>query len=405
MARPLLSGFFRPAPFDAGEDPDAAPSAYCGPDAVRPWTLRRGPQNLLWVYVFGILFLVLAIPGFTAGAASAWVAAGRGVAVGLIAGGYLLAPWMADTSLVVRRTYVFGFAGVLVASSAAWGWTFVNYGVYAAVLFATLIPWRTSRSAILVWSGLLLVAAWISGTWGGVYTSLISVAVALPAAAGMENSRVTRQLRRADQRVSILAVAAERERIGRDLHDILGHSLTAISIKSSLAAKLIRPDPKQAEAQIREVEGIARQALADVRATASGLAEVRVASEIASARSVLLAAGIEADTPTATEPLSDELSELFGYVVREGVTNVVRHAGATRCTIRLRSEEVSVADDGSGEADQRARGHGLAGLSSRLARAGGTLEVDATPGVGTVVRARVGARRSATTTDGVGARR
>ena len=111
------------------------------------------------------------------------------------------------------------------------------------------------------------------------------------------------RLAEAEQRVSTLAVAAERERIGRDLHDILGHSLTAISIKSGLAAQARRsPTRRRPRSRSPRSRTIARQALADVRATASGFAEVRVATEIASARSVLLAAGIEARLPTAIEP-------------------------------------------------------------------------------------------------------
>ena len=153
---------------------------------------------------------------------------------------------------------------------------------------------------------------------------------------------------RAERRVSTLAVSAERERISRDLHDILGHSLTAISIKSELAGRLIDANPDAAKAQIAEVEEIARQALADVRSTASAIREVRVAVELAGARSVLLAAGIEAQVPAALPALTDETSELFGFVVREAVTNVVRHSGATRCTISVTEDRVEIVDNGSG---------------------------------------------------------
>ena len=132
------------------------------------------------------------------------------------------------------------------------------------------------------------------------------MAIGLATGGGMEAGRIGARLNRAEQRVSTLAVAAERERIGRDLHDILGHSLTAISIKSGLARKLLETDPAAARSQMAEVEEVARQALADVRATASAIREVRVATEVASARSVLLAGGIEARLPTAIERLPDE---------------------------------------------------------------------------------------------------
>jgi two-component system sensor histidine kinase DesK len=225
-----------------------------------------------------------------------------------------------------------------------------------------------------------------------IYISVISLGMGLATGAGMEAGQAQARLRLAEQRVSTLSIAAERERIGRDLHDILGHSLTAISIKSSLAGKLIGADPVAAKAQIEEVEAIARQALADVRATASGLTEVRLATELASARSVLLAAGVEAQVPSALPGLSDQVSELFGYVVREAVTNVVRHAEATLCTISVTPTQVRIADDGTGRAGGAGRaGHGLSGLTERVAAAGGTLEVDSRPGAGTVITARLAA--------------
>jgi two-component system sensor histidine kinase DesK len=145
---------------------------------------------------------------------------------------------------------------------------------------------------------------------------------------GIEAGRISARLTRAEQRASALAVVAERERISRDLHDILGHSLTAISIKSELARRLVEADPVRAQEQMAEVVEIARQALGDVRATASAIREIRAATELASARSVLEAAGIEPHLPSAVPTLSNEVSQLFGFVIREAVTNVVRHSDA-----------------------------------------------------------------------------
>ena len=159
---------------------------------------------------------------------------------------------------------------------------------------------------------------------------------ALATAAGIEAGRIGARLHRAEQRVSALALAAERERIGRDLHDILGHSLTAISIKADLAGKLARSRPGRGQ-------GADRRGLRDRPAVAGRRPRHRVGdprgpgrpSEIASARSVLLAAGIESSCRRAIEPMPDETSELFGYVVREAVTNVVRHSEARRCVITV----------------------------------------------------------------------
>ena len=237
---------------------------------------------------------------------------------------------------------------------------------------------------------LLVIMAPLSGQWISAYVALIAVAVALAMGGGLEAGRVGAKLSRAEKRVSRLAVVAERERISRDLHDILGHSLTAISIKSELAGRLVASDPPGARAQMAEVEGIARQALADVRATASGIREVRVATELASARSVLLAAGVDARVPSAVPPLPEGLNELFGYVIREAVTNVVRHSEASLCTIDVGEHQVSVADDGVGfSRDAAPGGTGLRGLAVRGEAAGGRLEVDTSPGRGTRVTATV----------------
>ena len=194
-----------------------------------------------------------------------------------------------------------------------------------------------------------------------------------------------------------LALGDERNRFARDLHAILGHSLTAISIKSGLAARLAGQDPSAAVAQMTEVEQIARVALADVRATTTGLREVRLATELASARSVLPAAGVEAITPSAVPPMSAADSELLGYVVREAVTNVVRHAEATRCTIVVEERAVTITDDGVGLRRSRGSGSGLVGLRRRLAQARGKLTVSAGGAGGTIVRGELGPGRQSAT--------
>ncbi len=375
------------ASFDECEDPYAAPGAAKGPAAQPPWTVRRGRQNLLWIYVSGLVFLVFSVVSLLDGEVDARHTVIGGVQIALIAIAYVFSAWVCDGSIRVRWAYVLGFAALLGSTAVVWGWSFANNGVYLAIMLATLIPWRQSRVAIPVLGIFLAAVAGISGNLSPVYIAVIGVGVGLATATGIESGRVAHKLARAEQRVSVLALAAERERIGRDLHDILGHSLTAISIKSGLAAKLVDHDPEAAKEQLSEVSAVARQALADVRATASGFRQVRVAAELASSRSVLLAAGIEAEVPTAIEPMSDQLSELFGYVIREAVTNVVRHSEATTCTITVDRAQVRVADDGRGFSRSRRRS-GLVGLDERITAAGGTLEVTSTPGAGTVITVR-----------------
>ncbi len=278
------------------------------------------------------------------------------------------------------------YVGLLALFAPWWGWDFLNYGVYVSIMLATLIPWRQARIAVLLWNALVALTAILSAEITPIYIAMIGAVIGVATGAGIEAGRIGARLHRAEQRVSALALTAERERIGRDIHDILGHSLTAISIKADLAGKLLEHDPAAARAQIAEVSEIARQSLADVRATASGIREVRVTSEIASARSVLLAAGIESSVPSAIEPMPDETSQLFGYVVREAVTNVVRHSEAQRCVITVNARTVTITDDGVGMADDLIDGSGLEGLRQRLNSANGRLDVDSSA-AGTTIRA------------------
>lgn len=386
-SRPWLA-MFRVDYVSACDDAGGAPARHRGADAAPRFTLRRAVQNMVWVYAFGLIFLVFAITSVTQddpSTALLWV---RIAQIAVIGVGYLATAWIADCSLRTRWAYIVGFVIMLTLTGLTWGWSLVGYGVYVAIMMATLLPWRQSRVAIAAWSALLALTIPLGAGDTALYITVVSFGMGLATAAGMEAGQVQARLQRAEQRVSTLSVAAERERIGRDLHDILGHSLTAISIKSGLAARLVDLDPAAARTQIAEIEQIARQALTDVRTTASGMREVRLATEIASARAVLLAAGIESRAPSALPPLDDRTSELFGYVVREAVTNVVRHSGAGLCTIAVEPTAVDVRDDGRGLPPVIVSGSGLAGLRRRLDDGGATLILTADGG-GTVVRAEL----------------
>jgi two-component system sensor histidine kinase DesK len=383
------SSWFRFAPLNSlgsCDDLNAAPGAYKGDHPAEPWTLRRGAQNMVWIYAFGLVFLLLAFISVGDDHPSRAVLAGRIALILVIGFCYLLTAWVCDTPLWVRWCYLGFFLGLLAMTATIWGWNFVNYGVYLSIMLATLIPWRTARWTIVAWNVAVAASTLLNSDLTPIYIALIGLAIGLATGGGMEAGRIGSRLSRAEQRVSTLAVAAERERIGRDLHDILGHSLTAISIKSGLARKLLETDPEAAGRQMAEVEEVARQALADVRATASAIREVRVATEVAGARSILLAGGIEARLPTAIERLPDERSELFGYVIREAVTNVVRHSEATTCSITVTPDGVTVSDDGKGMSrTAQNRGTGLTGLRKRVEAAGGTLLCGPNPGGGTLL--------------------
>ncbi len=187
-----------------------------------------------------------------------------------------------------------------------------------------------------------------------------------------------------------LAVQEERNRFARDLHDILGHSLTVITVKAELAGRLMEANPSRAAAEVADVEQLARAALADVRAAVAGYRELSLAGELVAARAALQAAEVKADLPTVVDEVPEENRELFAWVVREGVTNVVRHSGAKRCTIRLNRSSVEVVDDGKGPAPSGdSTGHGLVGLRERADKVGASVQVGQAPGGGFRLAVRV----------------
>jgi two-component system sensor histidine kinase DesK len=196
-----------------------------------------------------------------------------------------------------------------------------------------------------------------------------------------------RQLKKAQVEMARLAVAEERSRLARDLHDVLGHSLTTITVKAGLARRVLESstDRERAIAEVRDVEELARQTMAEVRATVSGYRTPSLAAELVGARAALQAAGIAAELPQAVDNVALGLHEAFAYVVREGVTNVVRHSGATRCEVRLGPDWIEVRDNGRacGDSVTRSResggGHGLTGLAERVASVGGTIDAGPLP--------------------------
>ncbi|MEU3611355.1 histidine kinase [Streptomyces sp. NPDC006872] len=195
--------------------------------------------------------------------------------------------------------------------------------------------------------------------------------------------RTTIELRRARATVAQLAANEERLRLARDLHDLLGHSLSLITLKSELAGRMLPDHPDKAAQQVADIEQVSRQALVDVREAVTGYRRPRLASELAGAQVALTAAGITVAIPA--EPDLDGVPEdsesALAWALREAITNVVRHSGADRCTVDLVRRqtldgpvlELSVEDDGAGGSG-KGPGNGLTGLTERLEKAGGALE-------------------------------
>ncbi|WP_119696696.1 sensor histidine kinase [Microbacterium halotolerans] len=172
------------------------------------------------------------------------------------------------------------------------------------------------------------------------------------------------------------ALVAERERVARDVHDVLGHSLTIVTVKSELAERLVDIDPDRAKAELAQIRSLSREALAEVRATVSGLRVARLGDELVAADEALRAAGIESAVPKEADAVDPRYRIVVAWVLREAITNVVRHSYARRCSVRLYADGIVIEDDGKGVPSGVAAG-GLRGARERVEAAGARLEVGA----------------------------
>jgi len=199
-----------------------------------------------------------------------------------------------------------------------------------------------------------------------------------------------KELQLARDEIEHLATVAERERIARDLHDLLGHTLSLITLKSSLASRVAERDPARAIAEIRDVERISRDALGEVRAAVAGYREAGLARAVASAEQMLIAAGIEATVAIGAIPLSANEEGVLALAVREGATNVVRHSRASKCSISLTGDgdvrTLSISDNGTWR--NAPDGSGLSGMRERVEAIGGDLSIERDHGTELVIELR-----------------
>ncbi|MER7914914.1 MULTISPECIES: sensor histidine kinase [unclassified Streptomyces] len=257
-------------------------------------------------------------------------------------------------------------------------------------------PWL-GRSGIL----LAVYAAALSGVHGGWsdatnigYATFLSTMVT---AAILGLAEAVRELRAAREELARRAVEKERLRFSRDLHDLLGHTLSVIVVKSEAARRLAPRDMDAALGQITDIESVGRQALTEIREAVTGYREGSLATELDRARSALTAAGVEPVVRRSGTPLAPQPEALLGWVVREAVTNVIRHSDAGRCEIAVTGAaervRLTVTDDGSGTPVSRPApgigGTGLTGLTERLAAAGGSLTAGPAPRGGFTVTAEL----------------
>jgi two-component system, NarL family, sensor histidine kinase DesK len=302
-----------------------------------------------------------------------------------------------DPTFATSLTYLvvlLALAGVMVATLGEAGTTAFVYCAVAAVM---LLPMRYAGITVLLLAGLTLLLHSRNPSWHSPVSLLFSIFAASLAVFGIRQMMARNiDLVRAHQKNAELAVENERTRFARDLHDILGHSLTVITVKAELANRLLDVDVERARAELADLERLSRDALADVRRAVEGYRELTLPGELARARTALAAAEIEAELPNSTDDVPTHLRELFAWTVREGVTNVIRHSGATRCSVRLWPDAAEVADDGTGASATRSgqagthTGSGLVGLRERAEAVGGTVTTRAEVPRGHVLRVAVG---------------
>jgi two-component system sensor histidine kinase DesK len=270
--------------------------------------------------------------------------------------------------------------------------------IYVVVVIAYGLPWRAAVIGCFLVAGLtlgvdLLFKVNVDATIG---VTLLVFLIGLGMVGIRQMLRTIYELRTAREELARLAVGEERLRFARDLHDLLGHSLSAIVLKSEVASGLMNTDPSAATAALQDIEQVARGALRDVRDAVAGYRETNLAVELAGAREMLEGAGISVRWQELGGELPPEAETVLAWAVREGATNVLRHSRARECLVRLDrrngSAVLEMVDDGVGAAepaDASRLGNGLRGLGERVAAVGGEMMAAPVQGRGFRLAVRV----------------
>jgi two-component system sensor histidine kinase DesK len=289
-------------------------------------------------------------------------------------------------SAMTRVLCTFGIAvlGCGLMSSNAFSNTYIIY----AAAFVALLPGTRLVALAALLGAYYGLSVWLRfPVFVPVLTAIISVAVFTGNYFQSETVRKRAELKLSHDEVRRLAALAERERIGRDLHDLLGHTLSLVALKSDLAGRLIERDPQAARNEIVEVSRVARDALAQVRRAVTGIRAAGLAAELASAKLLLESDGVTLRYEAQEVVVPPDLETVLALALREAVTNIQRHARATLAEVSLACSDeqvqLRIRDNGVGSA--ATPGNGLTGMRERVESRGGQLRIDSTLRQGTCV--------------------
>ena len=279
-------------------------------------------------------------------------------------------------ALVLALCLLYGnsFLWLFIGVSAIAGVTLPMRSAFVAVVIFTLLPLVISVGA----SGGIARVDWLQI----IPLMLLVRGIGVDMIGAARLSGAIRELQAAREELAHLAVTEERQRLSRDLHDLLGHTLSMITLKSELAGRLVEQEPARSIQEIREVERAARHTLREVREAVAGYRQPRLESELDGARQILSAAGVACQVEHSAGELEPSTDAVLAWAVREGVTNVIRHSRARRCSIRLTHENSTVCAEVINDGPRRRQlevakariGSGLSGLSERVNSYGGRME-------------------------------
>jgi two-component system, NarL family, sensor histidine kinase DesK len=327
---------------------------------------------------------------------SPWQVVLRGLALIGFATGYTWLMWPHPASQKTRARahsglsfLLFGALGILVLVFSlmygpAWLWLFIGVSAIAGLL----LPLRSAFAAVVLFTLFpLFLMLKIHGGFAGVDLWWLIALMLLVRGLGLDMIGVAsmgsaiRELHRARRELARLAVIEERERLSRDLHDLLGQTLSMITLKSELARCLIKEEPERCAQELTEIERVSRKTLREVREAVAGYRQPNLSSELEGARQLLFAAGIDGEIESLQEGLPPAFDAALAWTVREGVTNVIRHSLARQCHIHVIKKNGIVVAEVLNDGGQREQvestarpGLGLAGLRERVSALGGQVE-------------------------------